>query len=751
MSDNVERILKSYYTLYSKSLGLKTIQEPKGSDNDFKEYLRDSKSKGIQTKVTIDLEFFGDGADYINTIYNQYGISEKVILTKHKKDPLSISERFKIEYIQRLDFNTFQRTEKTKGVKIKCVQGGLYDDIKNKESDEYDLINNLSSDNTDIGELKTVAFQPKGRDIFIESLLESEHIPEYRLNSQRFARVSSATGKTVRTVPMTIVYNSDKEDIANPSFSQEIYNDQVHSTAYDIGSDQDTRNLFFYEAENDKILNLKLELDFRITEIRSRVSEPTYFSVSLFNTEKNEQQEDELKTKTPIFQTSDPRSIIGINQSIDTSSMLEIFYVDVKKSGSLGIVFASEMFYQGGINAPRGETDFFIEINKCKLTVRDYTNYTQYTSISRAIKPYDFFDRIIAKVTGQTGLLKSSIFEKGGEYENILIDNGLWARGFPNTYEDASGNSTSIQMPVSYKTAFESFNYLEPLSWFVEMIGNKEYVRIEKATYTMQNFIGVDLGNVDDIKTQSSKVDYISKIEIGQERELDYDDTEGIDEYNGRSTFGTFVENDSEYKALTKIRTDAIGYELTRRVNFINNPKKSTKRDNHLWMHDTKNINGIYTHRLWPDIFDSEPTGVYEPESAWNLFLSPMNRLFYGHGYSIKRGLYHFLEKYITFSSSNSNQNLITVKDGIELKESGSIKIGDIDNHRVKATRKTLSFKMTQEIQKQLDGFTTVQGVRVPNYYGLVRFLENNTFVYGRIIKTDNKEKGTLEIIKANI
>ncbi len=751
MSDNVERIINSYYTLYSKSLGLKRVQEPKGSDNDFKGYFRDSNSRGIQTKISIDLEFFGNGADYIETIYNVYGVSEKVILTKHKRNLLSLSESFEIEYIQKLDFNTYDRTEKNKGVKIKCIQGGLYDIIKNKEDEDYDLINNLSSDNTDIGELKTVQFQPKGRDIFIESFLESGHIPEYRLNSQRFSRLSSEIGKTVRTVPMTVVYNSDEEDVSNPSFSQDIYNEDVHSLAYDIGSDQDSRNLFFYEAEHDKIIYLRLELDFRITEIRSRVSTPTYFSVSLFNTEKNEQEQDELKSKVSIFQTSSPQSIVGINQSIDTINMAQIVYVDVKKRGSLGIVFTSEMSYQGGITAPRGETDFFIEINKCKLTVRDYTNYTQYASISRAIKPYDFFDRIIAKITGKTGLLKSSIFETGGEYENILIDNGLWARGFPNTYQDSSDNPTSIQMPISYKNAYKSFNYLEPLTWFIENMGNREYVRIEKATYTMQNFIGLDLGSVDEIKTQSSKPDYISRIEIGQERDLDYDETEGIEEYNGKSIFGTFIENDSEYKVLTKIRTDAIGYELTRRVDFTNNPKKSTKRDNHLWMHDTKNVNGIYTHRLWMDIFDSEPKGVYEPESAWNLFLSPMNRLFYGHSYSVKRGLYHFPEKYITFSSSNSNQNLVTVKDGIELKESGSIKISDIDNHRVKATKKTLSFKMTQEIQNQLDGFTSVEGINVPNYYGLVRFLQNNTPIYGRIIKINNKEKGSLEIIKANI
>jgi hypothetical protein len=749
MSDNVERINQVYYTLFSQPFGLKVIQEPKGWQSDYKSYERDTDSRGIQSKVNIDLEFFGDGATYLKDVHDVYGINEKVILSKYERDTFSLSESFKLQYTQNLDLTSYNYDHHTKSVKVKATQGGLYDDIKNRESDEYDLLNKFSADNIDIGYVQTVPFQPKGRDIFIESLLEAENVNGYRLNSRRYARTGDAVGKTVRTVPMVVVYNSDQEDVSTPMFYQDDYNEVEHSQAYDLNTDQDQKNLFFYEAEGDESVYLDFTIDYNISEIRSRRSYPTNFSVEIFVTDKN-QDDDLLIEKIPIHEvngTSNVLSEIGVQRNLTYQTT-----VNLTRNGSIGVVFTSIMNYNGSITAARGETDFFFDITKVKLIARDITRYIDYTSVSRAIKPLEFFDRLVAKITSKKGLVKSSIFEEGGEYENVLVDNGLWARNFPDTYEDSQGNEQSVQMVMSFKDAFESFNYLEPLTWFIDYDGNKECVRIEKATYTMQNFIGLRLPTVDKIKSKSSKPDYFSFIELGHSKSMEYEEINGLDEYNGKSSFNTFItRNKSNYSVLSKIRTDAVAYELTRRIDFVNNPKKDTKRDRDMWMHNTKIVNGVYTHKVWQDEFDSAPQGIYSPDTAWNLFLSPMNRLFYGHGYSVKRGLYHFPEKYITFGSSNSNQNLVTVKNGFELRENGTIKIGDIQKPRIEATKKTVTFKMTQEIQDVLDGYTEVLGKRVNNYYGLVEYVEDGEVTYGRIIKIENKEKATMELIKARL
>jgi hypothetical protein len=55
MAENVERINQVYYTLFSQPFGLKKIQDPKGWQNDYKNYEIDPDSKSIESKISVDL------------------------------------------------------------------------------------------------------------------------------------------------------------------------------------------------------------------------------------------------------------------------------------------------------------------------------------------------------------------------------------------------------------------------------------------------------------------------------------------------------------------------------------------------------------------------------------------------------------------------------------------------------------------------------------------------------------------------
>jgi len=738
MAENLERVNQVYYTLYTKTFGEKVIQEPKGWENDFKSYERDKDSRGIVSMTNIDLEFFGDGSDYLRSIYYGYGIEENVTLTKYERNRFSISEEFDVKYIQKLDMGTFTEVVKTGGVKVKATKGGLYDDIKNREDDEYDIIDRTSADGIDIGMLKTVSFQPKPRDIFVESLLEG-YDQNFKVNSDDTV---ASTTYNVRTIPLNVTYNSDKEDVVSALRGDVQYNNFDHQEANNsnaIGSETHIGDTFFFQSEIDKTISLDLQVDISIKEIIRRGSNIQSILIELRKSELVNNI-NVLKEKTTLLTISNPLNNIGTPYSINYQAV-----VDLLRNESLGVVITTIK--------PSGNRrlKYTFDITS-KLVIQDLTAYTEFITVGRAIKPLVFFDRIIAKITGKTGLVKSSIFESGGEYENILLDNGLWARGFPDVYEDGSGEEQTIQMITSFKDAFESFNYLEPLAWFIEIIGNQEYLRIEKATYTQQNFIALRLGDVDEIKTDSSLPDYFSSMVGGYSKDLDYEEINGLDEYNGKSKFSSFIKNNkSEYIFTSKYRFDSIGYELTKRKNFVNFPKEDTKRDSHIFMHDTKLVGNVYTHNLWQDRFDSEPTGIYSPSTAWNLFLSPMNRLFYGHGYSVKRGLYHFPDKEIRLASSNANKDLTTTISGFSLSEKGSIFIRDLDKPKIEATKKTFTFKMTQELQDTLDATTKVNGEYVPNVFGMVEYNEKGEKSYGRIVKLDNKEKATMLLMKVRL
>ena len=168
-------------------------------------------------------------------------------------------------------------------------------------------------------------------------------------------------------------------------------------------------------------------------------------------------------------------------------------------------------------------------------------------------------------------------------------------------------------------------------------------------------------------------------------------------------------------------------------------------------MHDAKYDNGTYYHKLWADRFSAAPTGLYSPSTAWNLWLTPMNRLFYGHGYSINRGLYHYPGKYVRFNSSNANKNVRTTVAGKELHEGGSFMVSDLEKPRIEPMQYEVTFAMNQSIEDDIRGTTTISGEEVPNYFGLIEFTKNGEKFYGRLVNLDAEEESKLTLITAKL
>lgn len=746
MANNVERVRSVIYQLYSEPFGLKTIQEPVGYRNDTRSYNRDADSRGFTVKTDIDLEFYGDGAKYISDLESIYGIQMKCTLTKYEKDKYSISEQFKVRYIQELDLGTLKKDVRTGKVTVNATEGGLYADIKSRESDEYDLLNNESADGVDIGGIVTKTFNPRPRSLFLESNLKKEDVTDYRISARQFKAIGSKS-ESSRTIPLEVNYESG-DGVQTPYNISEGNNTITSDQNYQLGTVQNVGNQFYWRSDIDRRISFSLKLDFTLNN--KTIAEKTKefnrnFLIEIRLSRKDDvNEDDDLLYDRIIIDQFEPMSNIGIPKSYNIEKTL-----DIKEGDSIGIVFAT--IGEKSVANGRMYFEVVLDVSKAELTIEDSTDYAATTS--RCMKPLDFFNRIMAKITGRQNVVTSSIFGNGGEYEHMVVDNGLWARGFPDSYDDSSDEKQYIQMKTSFKNAFESFNYLEPLCWFTYFEGNEEKVRIEKATYTQQNFIGVDLGSVDNLMEESSKKDYFKNIKLGHSESMEYEELSGLDEPNGQSEMSTFItRSDSTYEVLSKFRTDAVGYELIRRKPYIKYPKEDTSRDDNIWIHDAKvSADGSYTHKIWSDCLDELPKGVFRPENLWNFRLSPMNRLYYGHGYSVKRGLYHFPKKFIRFSSSNSNQNLSTTMNGITINESGNILISDLPKPKIEPKKINFTFKMTQIIEDKMLGFTKVGGELIPNYFGLVKYKENDEEKYGRLIKLQSSEEAKMTIIKARL
>lgn len=741
--DNLERNRSVRYELFSNALGpLVLKQVPKGYRSDTRSIARDDKSRGFDNKISIDLEFYGDGADYLTTVATQYGISEKVLLTKWVRDATSMDERWKFRYTQKIDMSKYKLISRTNAVTVGATEGGLKDEINTRQTDTYDLLDRTSADGLDIGGITTYTFQPVPRGIYTDSLLKNNTRGRYPINSG-----NNLTGNLniVRTIPNEIVYNTMDRDVQQAWLEDASYDDKQHPNQNQIVN---SGNLCYYQGEIDRSLRVKVKLKFTIEEVDAKNTSGETLKVEIPITTVNEQYYDILFGSIELLSISDPASNIGNEYTVDYDQVIKVY-----NNQSIGVVFNTEAVVASG------QFNVVLSVSESKINIIDNTIYE--VTKSRCMRPFDLFERIIAKITGTRNLFKSNLFGEGGEYQHMVVDNGFWARGFPDVYEDEEGNNKRIQFNTSFKDAFESFNYLEPLAWWIEVDGDKEVVRIEKATYTMKNFVGVVIDSADNIEHEISSKDHFSNIEIGHKKSVEYEEVNGLEEPNGKSEFTThIVANHSKYTAVSEYRIDPIGYELTRRRQFIYFPHEDTNFDDHIWIHDAKFTGpDFYTHNLWDDLdsegvafFEYAPKGIYDPETAWNLRLSPVNRLFYGHGYSIKRGLYHYRNALVRFNSSNANQNMITKRTGgLELAENGSIQVSDIDKPKVEASRVNFSFRVTQALEEQFLGYTEISGELVPNIFGLIEFVENGEKKYVRLIKLDSSEEGKLTGQKARL
>ena len=217
----IERHNKVQYYLQSREFGTQRIQPPRGWENDYKTIEKDKDSKGFTVKNEIGLEFYGDGSEYILQGFRSFGVQIKINLIKYETDKRSPHQAMKFIYSLEIDGSTIEYNEKTGSLKCKAVEGGLYTDVQDRISEEYDLFDEFSADGVDIGPLNTVQFQPQPRDLALQSKLEARDGSIYTLKSGKWEDVLV---DFYMGIPMDIQFSSHPDDLTSVPYAIESRN-----------------------------------------------------------------------------------------------------------------------------------------------------------------------------------------------------------------------------------------------------------------------------------------------------------------------------------------------------------------------------------------------------------------------------------------------------------------------------------------------------------------------------------------------
>lgn len=733
------------YFLHSKSFGSIKINDPIGWDEDEKEFTRNKESHGVFTTLSNSLKFTKEAKDFIEIVRLTEGINADLILTKEVKN--DFTDVWEVAYSGYLDLGS--REVQNNQISLKFNAGGLESLIKNREGDEVEIDRLESIDGKTLSKFNTSLVQLKGRNIFLKSTWEAEPMSYYK---QLFVFSTDGNTRTLsNTFPFKLVTKSHEQ--AASTFDATDGNKDIGASTMMLLYNIDRKRKFEVNIENLKFLCYTLHSDLidwghvtiSLTKYKNGEALNRGDSITLWNRVAKDKSDDPFPNLSGV-------------QNIDANHVITL-----EKEESLGleiIIWVDFYFHWTSAGATR-RRDFFYKLQSGKITIKEDSEFKP--TICKAIKPYDLANRLVEIISGRKNAIKSEILQNG-KWKDLMLTHGFWIRGFSkeNDLSLPEDDRKFKPLTTSLKDFISSFSAVCNIGVGIEKIGAREYVVIEDLKHFYNRNVTIKLPfQVKNVKRSTDASGYYKSLEFGYEKGGEYEEAMGLDEYNTRNTYSTCVHKvDNVFTKISKYRADSYGIEFARRKPFTDYSTEDTNYDQDIFLIDCKedriimNIpifpwsnNSITievsTVRLWQDDFQNIPTGVYSPNTAFNLRLSPFNNLL-RHGWYFGSSLTVYPNQKIRYASSKGNSTLKTI-----YAENGEILNKELERPRFEPEMIEFEHQCNSEIMKMVEGRQTILGRDVRNCYGLVEFInENGELERGFLMSLKPNGAGNWKLLK---
>lgn len=712
------------YTIHNNTYGTISIIDPIGWDEDEKEFTRNKTNHGVFTSFSNSLKFTKDSKEFIQLVYDTLGINADIRLVKEAKNELT--DIWENTYSGYLDLSTYELENNQ--ISCKFNSGGLESVLKSREGEDVEIDRTETIDGKLMDELETVNLELKGRKIFLESIWKVEPMNYYQQ-----ILVESSDGNTrhiSNTIPTKMIKKSHDEANATYIGMNGTF-DRGEMTMMLIAPVNRTRE--FSVSVTDLIFECYTV--YRLVDwAHVNVSLVRYGNGSNFNVIERQPiwTADSGSQSRPYFPE------YGGVQNVNSNNIFTLH-----QNESLGL----EVLLRADLRGSKADFNYKFSDGKIIITEDSYFDLT----VTKAVKPFHLAERLIEIITNRKSVLKSEILQHG-KFKDLLLTHGFWIRGFDKNLEQNEDPEDNKYKPLttSFKDFLISVSAVANLGMGIERTGQRENVVIEELKYFYNRNVTIKLPfQVSDVRRSVDTSNYYSSINIGFEKGGNYEEAQGLDEYNLKNTYSTCIHRVSNiYNAVSKYNADSQGIEFARRKPFIDYSTEDTNYDQNIYFIDSK-LNGRgndYTVRLWQDDFLNVPTGIYSPETAFNLRLTPFNNLL-RHGWVISSGLTKYPNDKIKYSSSSGNSKLKT-----NYREDGEIFNSDLE--RARFVGEIVKFKhiCTNDLLAQIEGSTTILNKNIKNCYGLIEFInENNELERGYLLSLKPNGSGEWELLKYNM
>lgn len=714
---------RTKYILTSEEFGDLNTIEPIGWNEDEKELKRSDDLFGVFTNLSNNLKFVGDAYNYISSIYDLAGIEADIILTKYERN--GYTDEWEVSYRGYLDLTTY--TLEDNKLSVKFNESGFYKKIQNR---------------------KSVQFEMQRIDTADGDALPDMRVDRIALPLRKIQLVNSAVKGDKRTND-TELLNSVKSIYFTPTTKDMIASSPSFSTVDNIT----VRESYGFDASNAFYINAKGTIKARFSfTMRGWVAQSNLswsqgqrvtmeLQLIKFLNVTNYTQQEVLYTFETWDTTTDRNYWLDFTLpetqiTLTNGQGLALAIKTTKLSGADSNTFYSTTF----------EKYDMLWIEDSEFIESPYANY-------KILLPFETAERLIAIMTGRLGALHSTFlgrtdidYEQDGKGALCGITSGFWVRGF-----ETIGVDKTYHLTTSFDDFMKSFIAVYNIGMGLEYSRGSERVVIEELEY----FFGQEISIV--IPEQVSKVKrniadklHFASLEFGYDFDGNYEEATGLDEYNIKNTYTTCItKTDNKYDKISKYRADSYGIEFARRKPATKFGTEDTRYDKDNFLVDMKrSLTEVFETRLWDDDLKVLPTGVYSPETAYNLKLSPMNNLI-RHSWYLKAGLEKYLDKFIRYSSTDGNSSLVTEPNELSfvLQENGTIQNNLLARSLINPIWIEFEYPLDRDLAMQVFGKTNGK----QNYYGLVQFInEKNEIEFGYLWDLKPNKEGKWKLLKAN-
>lgn len=729
------------YILRNINFDDETITEPEGWRSDDMEFERSKIYHGIFPQFSNNLKFVLDGAKYINLVRDLYGVNERIKLIREERNP--VTDLWEQTYFGFLDLSTWESEDGK--VSCKFNSAGLEQALKVRDNDKFEIDRISTDGGYPLEALSPITVAIDGREIF----LKSTFIIKPDENSAELENSTSDGNTRGSTIGIPLfLQNRSHENVQSV-----LVGASIGDNSWDRTGDGEVSNMFFANSDRKRRLHIKFTLQFTLGVYS--FDDITTFQVWIRMAKYQNGVNLNIKENDFLFTKNEFTEIANKNYSITYDKI-----VDLEIGESLALQYDQNYDGQGG-----GDSRLRTRIRN--MVCNDFTveedSFVE-KSTTKSVLIFELFERLLAICTNQKKSFRSKLFgrtdigyDTDGKWSLIGFSHGFWIRGFdkyPIPSEVPKVENLYKPLTTSFKESFEAVQAVLNIGVGIEKEGNKEILRIEELSYFYNRNVTIRLPNqVKKVKRNEASDYNFSSLQFGYEKGGDYEEAMGLDEPNTKSNFTTVINGiKNEYMKIAKFRADSYGFEFARRKPVTLNNTEDSGYDNDIWFQDLKRgDNEVFLQRKWQDNFEKAPTGIFSPDTAFNLRFSPLNMLL-RHGWYVGAGFTKYLSDFVRYTSAMANSKMKTkLICKPEYAEDGVIQNAELEKARFVCEEIEFEHVCDYSVMKQVTGTTVIQGNTIRNVYGLVEFInEFNEVEKGFLMNLKPTGSGKFLLLKLN-